>query len=471
MFGSIIWTCTLSISGLPTLFAAQFLLGLGTGNLGVTRSYVVEQSTPEQRTYRLSWLSSLQYAGFTVTPLLGSALVVAGRSISPTWEYQLAPLALCFFALMCMALLVYPFEDIAEVAVPPKPSVEIELTVRNPIQQQTVESKHADDVEKVVAKSEPSASESTSTSVVSASADPDGNSTPPNTASLSEETQGVLDTLKSQVFYLLLMLNFSTRGVISIYESLISVILLNDYGLSNVSLGLVVSGAGLVGTLQLIFFKQTWSKYFSDYTLMVMGLLVIIVSQTFVINWGPTASKYPLWTFVLATYCMYGFGYPVTNSAVLGCFSKLRKNGRQSRVLSLFTSMSSLARAIMPIVSSQVQSVENSAPFSIVAILASWSLLGVFLYADVIRYYAGSTGTAHEADKASSALSASDSATADHSSKESKESFDKKRAAEAQAVCDGGNVVRGLSVSQYIAVAVCALLFIIYVANLAGWGN
>jgi ceroid-lipofuscinosis MFS transporter 7 len=46
------------------LYIAQFTLGLGTGSLGVTRSFIVEQTIAEKRTYRLARLSALQYAGF-----------------------------------------------------------------------------------------------------------------------------------------------------------------------------------------------------------------------------------------------------------------------------------------------------------------------------------------------------------------------------------------------------------------------
>lgn len=38
-----------------SLIAAQILLGVGSGTLGVTRAYVADKSTPEQRTYLLAY--------------------------------------------------------------------------------------------------------------------------------------------------------------------------------------------------------------------------------------------------------------------------------------------------------------------------------------------------------------------------------------------------------------------------------
>lgn len=39
----------------PSLIAAQVMMGLGSGTLGVTRAYVADKSTPEQRTYLLAY--------------------------------------------------------------------------------------------------------------------------------------------------------------------------------------------------------------------------------------------------------------------------------------------------------------------------------------------------------------------------------------------------------------------------------
>lgn len=111
--GALIWANAALFGtnrGLYVLYVAQFTLGLGTGSLGVTRSYVVEQSTPAKRTYMLAYLTALQYGGFTVTPLLGSLLVVTGGSISEYCKYALPAYFVFFLSLVCTALLYYPFE-------------------------------------------------------------------------------------------------------------------------------------------------------------------------------------------------------------------------------------------------------------------------------------------------------------------------------------------------------------------------
>lgn len=37
------------------LIVAQIMMGVGSGTLGVTRAYVADKSTPEQRTYLLAY--------------------------------------------------------------------------------------------------------------------------------------------------------------------------------------------------------------------------------------------------------------------------------------------------------------------------------------------------------------------------------------------------------------------------------
>jgi len=44
----------------------------------------------------------------------------------------------------------------------------------------------------------------------------------------------------------MMLLNFTTRGAIAVYETQGSQILLDDYGLSQLQLGAIVSSAGLV---------------------------------------------------------------------------------------------------------------------------------------------------------------------------------------------------------------------------------
>jgi len=97
---------------------------------------------------------------------------------------------------------------------------------------------------------------------------------------------------------------------------------------------------GLLGTIQLFFFKQCWPSRYTDYQLMIGGIVAAWAAQFLVINFGPDNKRSVLYTLA-ALSVDYGIGYPVSNSAVLGCFSKLQKSGRQGTAQSPFALMES----------------------------------------------------------------------------------------------------------------------------------
>jgi MFS family permease len=99
------------------LFAGQFLIGFGAGTLGVTRSYVAENSNKQNRTGKMALLTAMQYAGFTVMPLLGSLLAyIASENILTIGfieisEYNIAAFMLAFLAFIEAMTLVFIFKE------------------------------------------------------------------------------------------------------------------------------------------------------------------------------------------------------------------------------------------------------------------------------------------------------------------------------------------------------------------------
>ena len=75
---SILWVGTLlyaqaqNVGHVAFLIFAQIVLGIGSGTLGVTRAFVAEVTAQRSRTTYMAWITAVQYAGFTVTPFVGS---------------------------------------------------------------------------------------------------------------------------------------------------------------------------------------------------------------------------------------------------------------------------------------------------------------------------------------------------------------------------------------------------------------
>ena len=97
LLGAILWANVTLTSNLYTLYASQLIMGFGSGTLGVTRSYIAENTSRIQRTNTLAILNAIQYAGFTVSPIIGSFLgSTIGQTINNYCKFALPSYFLCF---------------------------------------------------------------------------------------------------------------------------------------------------------------------------------------------------------------------------------------------------------------------------------------------------------------------------------------------------------------------------------------
>jgi MFS transporter, ceroid-lipofuscinosis neuronal protein 7 len=389
LFGAILWSSVLAANQIAVLFLAQLFLGLGTGSLGVTRAYVAEQTRAEQRTNALSLVTAVQYAGFAATPILGSLLYSLGRLAFSSEALVTPAFAICIMAVICLGLLIYPFKDLEYF----QTSLTSTLITTDEENKKTISEQSAENNNNNNNNNENKPEETYNAlviHVVTQENSNQGSSEIDSDQNIIVEQTTVLNDKKEQeeyqklqrfyTFYFMIFLNFTTRGIVAIYETQISALLLDSYHLTEVQLGAIVSISGIVGTLQLIFFKQIWTKYFSDFSLMLIGLMIIIFAQILIVVWGPDRLK-PIWTVLLAIFFIYAIGYPVANTAVLGCFSKLQKQGKQGFIQSIFALMGSFARVIFPIISGYFESdIETTSSFGLGGMLACLSIMGIIWF-------------------------------------------------------------------------------------------
>ena len=113
--------------------------------------------------------------------------------------------------------------------------------------------------------------------------------------------------LSYNIYYILILNNITTRGTIVIYETQVSRILLDDYNLSIIDLGIIVSISGLVGTIQLIYFKELYTNNFRDIFLVISFSFIIAIAQLFILNWMKNI-HIQLWAFCISVNLVYCFG-------------------------------------------------------------------------------------------------------------------------------------------------------------------
>jgi MFS family permease len=197
-----------------------------------------------------------------------------------------------------------------------------------------------------------------------------------------------------EVFTLFVWLNFTTRGVIAIYESVGTTLLLDQYNLTELEAGGLVSLSGVVGTVNLLLFRDVWTKKFDDMTLMCGGLLLMLVAQLFIVNYG-VEQPHALWQYAFSQSLVYAFGYPIGNSAVLGMFAILSKRERQGQRQGQFARMGSVSRILLPTIAAYMNQYLNPlSSFALACVLMCASLLGVvFLFHKIMFFRYGNTST------------------------------------------------------------------------------
>ena len=213
MLGALLWGNAYSTNRLYVLYIAQFMMGVGSGSLGVTRSFVVEQCEPSKRTQVLAVITALQYAGFTVSPIVGSWLVTLGIQSSPYWSFALPSYLIALLALWCLIALLTVFQNI-----PATPIIYTHSTKETSIKDESAE-------------------QTSHPSEMLATQDAECGESKLSRSRAKSEVERQQDSVRLQqgMLYVILgmfLLNIATKGSIAVYETLGAQIGLVEYRMS-----------------------------------------------------------------------------------------------------------------------------------------------------------------------------------------------------------------------------------------------
>ena len=404
--GAVLWANAYSVRSLWVLYCAQVLLGCGSGSLGVTRSFFVEQVPPSRRMEVLGVMTAVQYAGFTVSPVVGSLLSFLGDGLtgeasahagSSYLKYALPAYAIGAGALACLLMLTFFFKDIRHEN---KPTASSNHTTGGAVAStgsyDGIECGRGKVVTGFALGRGSSPSPSALDSIQAPGPDPAPvpeciqSSTPSSSYQVHEKgvprqsSAPIPAILKASgsssndeinlplLMVALMVLNFTTKGSLAVYETLGAMMATLSYQMDALSKALLVTLSGAVGCLQLIFMKRLWTSRFSDTQLMSIGLVFMIIAQLLmytcnsgsadsavtggtVADYNTTANGHDhpsVYQFGLSVVLMYSIGYPLGHTAVLGAFSKLQRAGPQAALLGGFAAVGSLARVVLPVLGS-----------------------------------------------------------------------------------------------------------------------
>lgn len=303
------------------LIVAQVVMGIGSGTLGVTRSFVSERTSGNERTYKMARLTAVQYTGFTVTPFIGSCLsYLLGDA-----DYMIGPFRVTSYT--CAAYFLTVLGSICWFAL------------------------NTCFVDYVPVRDRPTGLSSESSKVNLAGVPTDG---PLASAKKREDMDFRSVKEWTEVDWCIfagLLLNVATKGSVGVFETMGIPIAIAHFDVSNTVAGYTVSACGAVGVFALAFLMKPLVERFHDTKLMAGGVFVMILSCVLMRNYSTDGSPGSQWQYFLAIFTMYASGYPIGHTAVLTWYSKLSKQAAQGFLQGWFGSAGSVGRIVLPAIS------------------------------------------------------------------------------------------------------------------------
>ncbi|KAL9181284.1 hypothetical protein ACHAXT_010089 [Thalassiosira profunda] len=315
LVGCILFAQVYSIGSLWFLIASQIILGIGSATLGVTRAYVAEITATRQRTTYIAWLTAVQYGGFTVTPIFGALFtyLLDGKRFQAGFfvldQYSAAAYFMAFLCSIALFLLLTGF-------------------------QARYRSKPAAKGKKSKARME------------------------------QDEVANRMTFLGITVYNAALLgcmlLNVSTKGSIGSFETMGVSFAESHFGLGAATAGLVVSINGMIGVCSLLSMGII-GRFLTDIQMIIGGITVCALG---IISFATLQSvemgaENALVHYVLGIFMIYGVGYPIGHTAVIGLFSKVVGRRPQGTLQGWFASAGSLARILFPVMSGYISEYDD----------------------------------------------------------------------------------------------------------------
>lgn len=340
----------------------QLVLGLGTANLGVCRGYVADRSHPDERTGNLARLTAVQYAGFAVTPLVGSLISAVQGNTETEYGFITASQstipAFILFVLAIIALYVLrrylvdtgPRKKKEKTPKPQRKEQYTTTLTHSPKRTGSSDTEHSDFEEEI------------------------GNVQHADDASVEESVEGPRS--EYMLIACLIAINVLTKGGMSFHETL-GVQVANILHTSSETAGFVVSIFGACGVATLLSMGRL-CKMYHEMKLIAFGLGTMIgcgILVVFALLAGGGAGK---GMFFISSFFAYAVAYPISHTGLMGYFSTVvgRIDADQSLWLSYFGVSASLSRIIFPLLAgSLTDHVGGAAAFTVVSVLESSALV------------------------------------------------------------------------------------------------
>ena len=275
LVGTLLYAQIQNIGRPQFLIVAQTCLGIGSGTLGVTRAFVADVTAKRNRTTYMAWITAVQYGGFTVTPFVGSFFIF----ILGDLDLRAGPLRLnkytapaYFMTVITAVTLVVLFAFFRD-----RQRISLQKDARKSAKQ-----------------------------------------------AVRDDYANAMTFIGLTVFDCCILgcflLNISTKGSIASFETMGIAFAQSHFGMTSSQAGMIVSFCGAVGVYSLLC-MGVLGQYFSDVQLISGGMAVMCLGIAILLPIREERAN-PEWQFFSAIFLLYGIGYPIGHTAVIGLFSK-----------------------------------------------------------------------------------------------------------------------------------------------------
>jgi ceroid-lipofuscinosis MFS transporter 7 len=396
-------------SSFASLLVTRILTGVGSATVSVCRAHIARSTSVDERTTHFAYLSAVQFIGFAVLPIAGTAFSMLPRKSFRKIifdEYRYPAWVLALLNISAIGILFLYYRD------PPTRHRESPLTSGGTEPTDIELSTHVHAVPESVATTTlgkdfgdnssmttPISSERntsidgavSSEFVLSATTSEDAAQTEIRNAVSRQEAPVAGDsrTLSSsrrlpadiRVDYPLLvtclLINICFRGVVAIVETVVAPDLIGGEGLS---LGTASLDIGVLGVLGLVAYLmlRPLSKRTDDYPLVVCGLALMTLGSFLLMM--QSRHNLPLWIYLTALSTIWSLGYPIGQTATLSIFSKVLADLPAGGFLGIFSAAGSLARLVFATLAGLLDEKAGAgAPFALAWLVCATSLaLAVF---------------------------------------------------------------------------------------------
>lgn len=334
--GTVLFAQALNMREAWFLILANIILGIGSGTLGVTLSYVSEVTPKRKRTGYIAWATAVQYAGTTVTPFIGSFFVYMlanndeqdHNGFPAINEFTCPAVFMSFFSLGTLFLIYNYFEDRPRVA-------------------------------KVLPKNKSSRQKAY------------------DEVANGRACFGTLN-IYNTCLYGCMVLNALTKGPMSCFETLGVEFAESRFNMQRAEAGAIVASMGFIGACNLMAMGAL-SERFDDVQLTITGIILFmsgifmntILDRDDIENNGK-------WRYAVSMFFTYSIGYPICHTALIGLFSKIVGRKPQGALQGWFSSSGSVARISFPVLAGYIV-LESEIETLFYIIAAFLGLAGVFL--------------------------------------------------------------------------------------------